>query len=444
MGTLLLRPLRLWVRYLPQLAACYLLGQLGRTAAIELAARFGAHNALWADVIMPFAGFARLASFIAMFLVLRPAIPALNALPRTNARNVDLFSNVVMPFIAIYIGWQLLRDDWVAFAQTSLYYLDLNSAPDQITELNPSDIPVSNVAWALIIGAFVLQHLLKWFQNRTPEWFVGIRLYLQVFWVFLTVSFAANQGAVFLLKPAVWFQQRRLVVWFDNATEQANNSHPAVKAGTSVIGAVWHAVVGVAGMPLLWLVIAGLVYGVSAAASWRGVARQLAGDRAAAVVDRAAPAQVLLQQHFEAHLGARSQGLAKRAWESIKAQVKAFFGKYATILNSARPILHGGFVPIAVYVLAFAGTAWLSVTDTFYRMQIESGYLVRFFAWAIGWHDDAFWSGPGSLAFTLSDTLVTALRICLVASTYAYCAEKIEAEQAANPQTDEAAEAVTA
>ena len=75
-GTLLLRPLLLWVRYLPQLAACYLVGLLCHQGAIELAARFGAHNELWADILMPFAGFTRLASFIAMFLVLRSAMEA--------------------------------------------------------------------------------------------------------------------------------------------------------------------------------------------------------------------------------------------------------------------------------------------------------------------------------------------------------------------------------
>ena len=435
MGTLLLRPLLLWVRYLPQLAACYLVGQLCHQGAIELTARFGAHNELWADVLMPFAGFSRLASFIAMFLVLRSAIPALDRLPRTTARNIDLFSNVVMPFMAIYIGWQFLRDDWIAFAQTSLYYMNIDGPHDQITEINPSDIPISNIAWALIIGAFVLQRLLKWFQDRTPEWFIAIRLYLQVFWVFLTLSFAANAGATVLLKPGDWFKQRRIVVWFDSLGKHATNGHPVVKASQSVLGAIWHAVVDVAAMPLLWLVIAGLVYGVSASATWRGVARSFAGDRAVAAVDRAAPAQAHLKERVD-RLGARSQSVLDRVWKSLTAQVKSQFGKYGTILGSARPILHGGLVPIALYVLAFVGTAWLSMTDTFYRAQVESGYLVRFFAWAIGWHDEVFWLGPGSLLFTLSDTLVTTLRICLVASTYAYCAEKIEAEQANDPEPE--------
>ncbi len=89
----LLRPFDLWWRYFPQLAALYLLGWLGRKGAIELAAYVGWDNDVWASLIMPFAGLARLGSYVAMFLVLRPAIPALAALPRRAARSVDVFAN---------------------------------------------------------------------------------------------------------------------------------------------------------------------------------------------------------------------------------------------------------------------------------------------------------------------------------------------------------------
>ena len=82
-----LRPFALWWRYFPQLVALYLLGWLGRKGAIELAAYVGWDNDVWASLIMPFAGLARLGSYVAMFLVLRPAIPVLAALPRRSARS---------------------------------------------------------------------------------------------------------------------------------------------------------------------------------------------------------------------------------------------------------------------------------------------------------------------------------------------------------------------
>ncbi|MGC7298385.1 hypothetical protein RA988_17895, partial [Mycobacteroides abscessus subsp. massiliense] len=104
-GNLLLRPLRLWVMYLPQLAACYLLGLLGRNIVIELAAKYAWNNYLVVDLLMPFAGLARLGSIIAMFLVLRSAIPALAAMPKISLRNVDIFANIVLPFFVIYLAW---------------------------------------------------------------------------------------------------------------------------------------------------------------------------------------------------------------------------------------------------------------------------------------------------------------------------------------------------
>ena len=118
----LLRPFNLWWRYLPQLVALYLLGWLGRKGAIELAAYVGWDNDVWASLIMPFAGLARLGSYVAMFLVLRQAIPVLAALPRRSARSVDVFANIIVPFFAIYLAWKLFAEDWLAFESSALNY----------------------------------------------------------------------------------------------------------------------------------------------------------------------------------------------------------------------------------------------------------------------------------------------------------------------------------
>lgn len=118
----LLRPFDLWWRYFPQLAALYLLGWIGRKGAIELAAWVGWDNDVWASLIMPFAGLVRLGSYVAMFLVLRPAIPALAALPRRSAPSVDVFANIIVPFFAIYLAWKLFAEDWLDFETAALNY----------------------------------------------------------------------------------------------------------------------------------------------------------------------------------------------------------------------------------------------------------------------------------------------------------------------------------
>lgn len=420
--------------YLPQLAACYLLGLLGRTAAIALAGRLGAHSELWPDLIMPFAGFARLASFVAMFVVLRSAIPALERLPRTTVSSVDIFSNIVAPFFAIYIAWQMFKADWFAYKEISIYYMFGDGGGDKITPLTPGDIPVSNSVWALIIGAFVLQYILKWAESRTPKWFIGIRLYLQVFWVFLVASFAANKGLTFILEPSKWFSERRFVVWFNTTKDHLIQEFEPFRIGWGAVSAAWHLIWDVAGMPLLWLVIAGIVYGVASGASWRGVARRVVGERGAAWASRVSPAYERLHAELQGRLAAAPPSLIEKVWAWGKAQLLAQFGKYGSIAQSARPILHAGLVALSAYILAFVGLAWLSVTDSFYRLQVETGYLTRGFAWVMGWHDDVFWRGPGEIVFVLAATLVSTLRTCLVASTYAYCVEKIEVAEIAEAE----------
>ena len=133
----MLRPFALWWRYWPQLAALYLVGLLARRGVIELAAWAGWDNELWASLIMPFAGLARLGSFVAMFLALRSAIPALAALPQGSARRIDVFSTVIVPFFAIYLAWQLFAEDWLAFEVAALgYRMGASMSSPEPTELH--------------------------------------------------------------------------------------------------------------------------------------------------------------------------------------------------------------------------------------------------------------------------------------------------------------------
>lgn len=181
----MLRPFALWWRYWPQLAALYLVGLLGRRAAIELAAWAGWDNELWASLIMPFAGLARLGSFVAMYLVLRPAIPALAALPKRSARRIDIFSTVIVPFFAIYLAWQLFAEDWLAFEVAALgYRMGANMSSPEPTELHPDILPGGTVTVVLIFAALVVRYLLGRFKDRFAGWMIAVRVYVDALWVF--------------------------------------------------------------------------------------------------------------------------------------------------------------------------------------------------------------------------------------------------------------------
>lgn len=412
------RPLTLWVRYFPQLAACYLLGYLGRRGAIELAAWAGYDNKWWASVIMPLAGLARLASFIGMFLILRPAFPVLANFSTRRLRDVDVFSTIVLPFLAIYMAWQMFREDWLAFeARALVYRVDEAVTSPQPTELDPASIPVGTSTVVLIGCALVLRYLLSWSKDRLPGWMVAVRVYVDTLWVFLALSFSVNQGLTLLLNPAGWIAERRIVVWFNTTrAEMFSHFRPLEAAWDTVMWAL-RTVFGGAAVPLIWLAVAGVVYGVALTVNWRDTVRRLGGVRAWSVFHRTAPVQKQLSSRWVL----MPKSLRDKAREHALGQL----GKFRPIVDSARLILHGGVLALSLYVLAYLGLAWLDMAGSFYRAQMGDGYLVRGVAWLAGPQPWAFWNNTLDTLSLASHLLIEPLRICVVASTFVYCVERV-------------------
>jgi hypothetical protein len=413
-----LRPLILWVRYFPQLAACYLLGYLGRQGAIELAAWAGYDNKWWAAVIMPLAGLARLAAFVGMFLVLRPAFPVLAEFSRRKVGEVDIFATIILPFFAIYMAWQMFREDWLAFeARALVYRVDESVASPEPTELHPELLPVGTSTLVLIGSALGVRYLLSWQKDRLPKWMIGIRVYVDTLWVFLALSFSVNQGLTLLINPAGWIAERRIVVWFSQTRQEVFSHFQPLNAIWDTCAWALRTVFGGAAVPLIWLAVAGIVYGVAFTVNWRDTARRVAGARAGSVFDHAAPVQKRLTSRW----GAVPKSLRDKAREHAVGQL----GKFRPIADSTRLILHGGVLALSLYVLGYLGLAWLDMAGSFYRAQIGDGNLFRGVAWMIGPQPRVFWwnfTGSISLALHL---LIEPLRICLIASTFAYCLERV-------------------
>jgi hypothetical protein len=418
------RPVVLCLRYWPQLLACYLLGLLGRTGAIEWAARAGHDNDLWASLIMPLAGMARLASYVAMFLVLRPAIPALAELTRRSARQIDIFATIIVPFFAIYLAWQMFREDWLAFEARAVPYRVATALSSEApVELHPETLPVGTITWVLILVALAARYLLAWLKDRLPVWLLPLRVYLDALWVFLVLSFSVSKGVTFLINPTGWLSERRIVVWF-NTTRESLFSHfqPLEMAWDAVMWAVRTAFGGAA-VPLMWLAVAGIVYGVSATAGWRATARRVAGERAAEWMDRTAPTQERVKTGWTR--------VPRWLRDNVVEQLVSQLGKFKPIVDAARIILQAGPLALSLYVLAYAGLAWVDMTGSFYRAQLGSGYLFRAIAWNLGPHEIAFWNGVSEAIALVSHAIVEPLRICLIASVLAYCVERSAADDAA-------------
>lgn len=419
----LLAPLTLWLRFFPQLAACHLVGVLGRTGAVAWAGWAGHDNELWAALIMPLAAMARLGSYVAMFLVLRNGIPVLAAIPRRAARQVDVFATIIVPFFAIYLAWQMFREDWLAYEQAALGYRIAD--PTSKLELHPDTLPGGTVTLVIIAVALVARYVLGWLKERMPGWMLPVRVYLDALWVFLVLSFSASHGATFLLNPGAWVSQRRIIVWFNTTRESLFSHVHFLQTGWDAVMWALRTVFGGAAVPLLWLAVACIVYGVTAKADWHSTARRLGGDRADDWIDRT--------KTTRERLGTGWKRVPAKLRANVREHLEGQLGKFKPITDSAHIIAQGGLLALSLYVLAYLGLAWLDMSGSFYGARLGSGYLFRGIAWILGPQDGFFWAGFRETIGLISHTLIEPLRITLVATTVAWCVQRAAAH--ASPST---------
>jgi hypothetical protein len=404
----LLRPFALAWRYWPQIAACYLVGVLTRQGAVEWAAYVGHNNAFWAAMIMPFAGLATLGSYVAMFLVVRRGVPVLAELPRPSLRSADLFTTIVAPFFAIYLAWKLFKDDWLAYLQRALDY-QLDQA---FSGVDVHSLPVPKTTWIVIVAALIIRYPLRYFAGRLPRWLTAVRIYIDALWVFLVLSYSLSAGFTFLVNPAGWVAKRRIVVWFNSTRAELFSHVKPLQVGWN--GLMWavKTVFGGAGVPLMWLAVVGIVYGVSTRADWHAAARRTVGERGAAFIEKVVPSARL-----------------RRSWVVVPTPLRGKVsdyalsktGQYQPVVDWARLILHGGPVALAAYVLAYLGLAWLDTAGSFYSASSDHGYLFRGMAWLIGPNDGTFWHSFMPTLGLVSQLIVVPLRIALIATAFGYC-----------------------
>ena len=285
-----------------------------------------------------------------------------------------------------------------------------------LSELRPETLPVSTGTWALIFAALALCYALSRFKDHLPGWMIAVRVYVDALWVFLGVSFAASKDLTFFINPTGWLSERRIVVWFNETRADLFSHLRPLEALWDTVTWTVSTVFGGATIPLLWLAVAAIVYGVTMPEDWRSAARRLAGQRADRVFDRAAQDKRVRERWSQVPDVHRAEA---RDW------VLARLGNYRTITDAARLILHGGVLALSLYVLGYLGLAWLDMAGSFYRPEVRAGYLFRGAAWVFGPHPAAFWDFVRPTLIFVSHLIIEPLRICLIASTVAYCLENV-------------------
>jgi len=414
--TIIGQTLRLAAARWPVLLAWYLAGWLGRYLVIELAATFGATNALVGLLIMPLATLARLASFIGMFLVLRDSMPSFTELKRSGLDDVDrttqsggrsaqiydIFLVSILPFFAFYAAWKFLGEDTIAYAASALEKVDYFD-PNHNSGNAVLELELNWASITAIVLAFAGRYLIKRYREKLPKWTPIVAVYLEAVWVYLSVLLVVN----YLDEFNGWVSSRAAVDWV--ATTRAD-----ITAAFAPVGWVWGGIEwavaetgGLVLLPLSWLALAGIVYGRALAA--QPVALRPRGRYVDSARSRYAALPTAVTRRFT-DIGSD------------------FVGRWRPLGNALVLIWRAGVLPMGIFVLAYtvleAATSW--------------GFLAG--VQLIGAHDLSSWWGVFDriLGFGI-DAIVEPLRICLVAAGYDFCLRKLEERREAADAADPAA-----
>ncbi len=350
---------RLYVRHLPALMAFFLAGWAANYLLTRFAGFVANVDPLYGQLVLPLAVLARIASYVAMFLVLRPGKPFLEAL-----------GSSILPFLAVFAAWGLLKDDWVAF---SLAQLEQRANADV-----PLFITITPVTVAVVIVAFALRFLLGRYQERLPKWFGFIAAYLEAVWIFIAVDVLSQLVGL----VTGWVQTRSVVVWYNGVVEAAREIFAPVGWVADALGWIVSQAAVVLGLPLAWLTLAGIVYAVTAPRGGRN-ARVLAAARRWARLPRS---------------------VRRRATE-LGSDLA---GRWVPIATSVRLLWAGGIVTIGLFVLAYAvldtSSAWL-------RFGVER---------LLGPHELPWWFAVDTTISLVVDAVVEPLRISLIAAAWGF------------------------
>lgn len=250
---------RIVVRHWPALMACYLAGEALHRLFVQLAGMIGGHTTLGGLLVLPLAVAARLGAYVAMYLAVRPSLPALDDDPeggiRSHARSI---LTVILPFVIFYTAWGMLNVDLIEFMNvaSAIAFQEVGYELDQLGDRG-GIISIGVLPVIVLVVALIARIALARYAHRLPTWCLALAAYAELLWTFMLLTVVAQwwTGAKETLAgsaAARWLQS--FGDWF------ALNIAPVAVA--------WEAVLWIIGilsavllLPAAWLAVAGVVYG---------------------------------------------------------------------------------------------------------------------------------------------------------------------------------------
>lgn len=381
---------RLLWRHWPALAFWFFAQRLCYSLLMDLAVKLGERSLLLSFASLSVLIVTQLAGTIFMFQSLRPSLPMLAGgatTPDTKAVRKQwstALAIALLPFFAYYAGWGLLENLRRYFVTDYTFSVWEREDLHDVLHLKGLWIALA-VAWAV-----------RWFSKRratatgNARWNILATL-CEAYWVFVGVA-AITQATKALTD---WWHERAVYVavtdWWESPTALFKTLAPTKRA----LAPVWDFLTtagGAVALPLIWLAITAIVYGIDLRRAQRIDAADEALGR---MVGR------FKAMHFTVRMLADK---ASAGWSS----------KGVPIVNSLRLVLRAGLPALLTLCVCWQALAYI---DSWSWRVLELALGPRDPEWQKV--SGQFWAAFLTTPFSMRPSLITdAVRVVLLAATF--------------------------
>ena len=381
---------RLLWRHWPALAFWFFAQRVCYDLLMDLAVKLGERSLLLSFAALSVLIVTQLAGTIFMFQSLRPSLPMLAhgaITPDTKAVRkqwITALAIALLPFFAYYVGWGLLEGLRRYFATAYIFGVWEREDLRHVLTLKGLWIALA-VAWAV-----------RWFSQRRAaatghaSWNV-LATVCEAYWVFVGVA-AIGQA---LQAGKVWWHERAVYVavaeWWRSPTALFELLAPIKRA----LAPLWDFLAtagGAVALPLIWLAITAIVYGIDLRKAQRL-------DDADAPLERAVAR--FKSMHFTVRMLADK---ASAGWTS----------KGVPVVNSLRLVLRAGLPALLTLCVCWQLLAYLDSWSWRWMQQL------------VGPKDPAWQQVEGQIYAVFLNTplsfrsslLTDVLRVVLLAATF--------------------------
>ncbi|MBO9356246.1 hypothetical protein GG851_19835 [Bordetella petrii] len=392
---------RLWKRFWPQLMALVLAGVLAHGALLLLAVHIGFANHLAGLAVLTLVALVQLVVTVTMFQVLLPAMPALRAAQAAargdagaeeagSRRLLSAVTIALLPFFAYYAAWGFLGN-------TVRQYSRLALALDPLGE-NGMILDALDSRWLLVSVAisWAVRKLAKRLRESTgrPIWQVVV-VVCETNWILIglyVISRWKNHLWDWLASHHLWDSLRNILdmvaaplstAW---AAPMVAAESLSTTPGTMLVDLFFYAL-----LPVVWLVMAALVYGY----------------------DVRSDTELLRVHRRVERFGERYRAVPKFLRDFIAHFIGGYRSRYLPVANGIRLTLNAGVVLLVTLIVGYRLIDW------------SSAWLWRGATHLIGPHDLDTWQVLAhglTLLFgspfrdSSTGLLIEPLRICFLAA----------------------------